>query len=101
MFSKRCINCNYDESPTSYTLFHRIRFPLTKAFYLVYLTQAKSQQNLTMDELSEIVELRRETCWSFKQKIIKAEESLSKAEKTFAQNDIAGWGKLILIYTDK
>jgi hypothetical protein len=33
---KRCRKCNYDESCTANTLFHRLRFPLTKAFVIFY-----------------------------------------------------------------
>jgi len=66
--SRRCSRCGYDESITSNTVFHRIKFPIEKAFYILYV--ANSHQNdYTLDELSEMLELRRNTVWSFKKKI--------------------------------
>jgi hypothetical protein len=79
--SRRCTKCNYVESPTNDTLFHRLRFPITKAFYMVYLVSVRDK-NVTADELSEILDLRRETCWSFKRKILNAKKTIKKTEKT-------------------
>ncbi len=67
-FSRRCTKCGYDESVTSNTVFHRLKFPIEKAFYILYVT-LNNQQTYTLDELSEILELRRNTIWSFKKKI--------------------------------
>ncbi len=67
-FSRRCSTCGYDESVTSNTIFHRLRFPIEKAFYILYVTNNR-QIDYTLDELSEILELRRNTVWSFKKKI--------------------------------
>lgn len=33
---RRCLSCGYEESVTANTVFHNIKFPLHKAFYLVY-----------------------------------------------------------------
>lgn len=65
--SKRCSKCGYQESPTTNTLFHGIRFPLEKAFYLLYETLNKNQHTLT--ELSEILHLRMNTISDFKKRI--------------------------------
>ncbi len=69
-FSRRCSTCGYDESVTSNTIFHRLRFPVEKAFYILYVTNNR-QINYTLDELSEILDLRRNTIWNFKRKIEK------------------------------
>jgi hypothetical protein len=92
-FARRCTKCNYDESATNDTLFHRLRFPITKAFYMVYLVSIKDK-DITSDELSEILSLRRETCWSFKKKITQAKKNIKKAGKAEAAD---GWGALALI----
>ncbi len=68
MFSRRCTKCGYDESITSHTVFHRIKFPLQKAFYVLYVSNSPQNQ-FTLDELSEMLDLRRNTIWSFKKKI--------------------------------
>ncbi len=67
-YSRRCSKCGYDESVTSNTVFHKIKFPLEKAFYILYLTNNK-QNKYTLDELSKMLDLRRNTIWSFKKKI--------------------------------
>jgi hypothetical protein len=89
----RCKNCNYKESATSDTLFHKLKFPITKAFYLVYLVTVKDK-NLTLEELSVVLDLRRETCWSFRKKILLAKEENDK--KGLGEND-NGWASLALI----
>lgn len=80
----RCKGCNYDESPTTDTLFHGLKFPITKAFYLIHLIT--SRKKITLNQLSEIVSLRKETCWSFRKKILQAMEN--KDEK--------GWDSFIM-----
>ncbi|MCG8389983.1 MAG: receptor [Cytophagales bacterium] len=67
-FSRRCTKCGYDESITSHTVFHRIKFPLPKAFYILYVTTNRHKE-FTLDELSALLDLRRNTIWSFKKKI--------------------------------
>jgi hypothetical protein len=92
-FGRRCTKCNYDESPTTDTLFHRLRFPITKAFYMVYLVTMKDK-SVTVDELSEILSLRRETCWSFRKKILESRKN-SKSFRKSTNED--GWAALAMI----
>ncbi|MFD2034780.1 7TM-DISM domain-containing protein [Belliella marina] len=89
-YGKRCKNCNYTESATVDTLFHNIKFPMEKAFYILYLSNRKDV-NLSLNELSEILELRRETCWAFKNKILQA------MEKVDHNKDLSGWETLALV----
>ncbi|HSI74759.1 MAG TPA: 7TM diverse intracellular signaling domain-containing protein [Lunatimonas sp.] len=91
--SRRCKNCNYLESPTVDTLFHKLKFPIEKAFYILYLSNRKDI-DLTLNELSEILELRRETCWAFKNKI-------SQAMETVGHNkELNGWETLALVHLE-
>ena len=69
-FARRCTKCGYNESITSNTIFHRIKFPIEKAFFILYATKDPRQQ-LTLDQLSELLDLRRATVWGFKKKIEK------------------------------
>jgi hypothetical protein len=89
-FSRRCKNCNYLESPTVDTLFNKLKFPIEKAFYILYLSNRKDV-DLTLNELSEILELRRETCWAFKNKIAQA------MKKVGHNKDLSGWESLALV----
>lgn len=68
-FSRRCTRCGYNESITANTLFHGVKFPITKAFYLTYLT-VTGKNGLTLESLSEKLELRLNTVWAFKQKAL-------------------------------
>lgn len=92
-YSRRCKNCNYLESPTVDTLFHKLKFPIEKAFYILYLSNRKDI-DLTLNELSEILELRRETCWAFKQKITYAMETVGH------NMELNGWETLALVHLD-
>jgi hypothetical protein len=69
-FDRRCTRCGYTESPTAYTIFHGIKFPLEKAFYILHLVITE-RDDLTIDEISQVLSLRRNTCWSFKDKVNK------------------------------
>lgn len=69
-FDRRCTRCGYDESPTAYTIFHGVKFPLEKAFYILHLVITE-RDDLTIDEISRLLEMRRNTCWAFKDKINK------------------------------
>ncbi|PRY85773.1 7TM protein involved in diverse intracellular signaling [Mongoliibacter ruber] len=89
-FGRRCRNCNYNESATSNTLFHKIKFPIEKAFYMLYLSNRKDV-SLTLNELSEIIELRRETCWAFKNKIEASKEKID------FNGELNGWETLALV----
>ncbi|MGY6543286.1 MAG: 7TM-DISM domain-containing protein, partial [Cyclobacteriaceae bacterium] len=92
-YGRRCKNCNYYESPTVDTLFHKIKFPIEKAFYILYLSNRKDV-DMTLNELSDILELRRETCWAFKNKIALA------MEKVQHNKELSGWETLALVHLE-
>ena len=66
-YSRRCSRCNYIETITAGTIFANVKFPLHKAFYIVFLTT--SGKYMSVDEISAMIDLRRQTCWSFRKKI--------------------------------
>lgn len=80
-FSRRCAKCKYLESAPHGTVFSQLKFSILKAFYILFLVS--SRKDITADELFEKVELRRETCWSFKKKILEKipEERKYKKQK--------------------
>lgn len=73
-FDRQCTVCRYCESPTAGTLFHRLRFPIIKAFWIIYYLST-SKKGMASTELSRKLELRQKTCWLFKQKVMKAMQS--------------------------
>jgi len=72
--SRQCTSCRYDESPTANTLFHKIKFDLLKAFYIVYFVST-NKKGVISTELARKLSLRQKTCWAFKRKVIKAMKS--------------------------
>lgn len=71
---RQCSKCNYLESPTSGTLFHKVKFPILKAFYIVYYVST-SKKGIASTELSRKLGLRQKTCWLFKQKVMRGMKS--------------------------
>ncbi|HEY8782525.1 MAG TPA: IS1595 family transposase [Mucilaginibacter sp.] len=72
--SRQCIHCKYAESATARTLFHKVKFPLRKAFYIAFMV-VTNKKGVSSYELSRKLGLRQKTCWSFKQKVIEAMKS--------------------------
>ena len=68
---RQCTKCNYCESPTAGTLFHKVKFPLVKAFYITYFVST-NKKGIASTELSRKLNLRQKTCWLFKRKVMKA-----------------------------
>ena len=73
----QCTKCKYQDTPTSGTLFHKVKFPLLKAFYIVFY-MGTSKKGIASTELSRKLGLRQKTCWLFQQKVMKAMASSGK-----------------------
>lgn len=73
-FSRRCLKCKYDESPTVGTMFDKCKFSLLTAFHIAFKISSKKKGMSTL-ELSHEFELRQPTCWEFKWKIQQAMQS--------------------------
>ncbi len=67
LYGKRCTRCGYNESPTTNTLFHAIKFPIEKAFYILYVTL--NNNGHTLSELSQVLRIRPNTIMDFKRRI--------------------------------
>jgi hypothetical protein len=87
-YSRRCSRCNYIETITAGTVFSRLKFSITKAFYILFLVSGG--KDITVDELSAILSLRRDTCWNFKKKVTDVINSRNGAKK-----NKDGWSHLI------
>lgn len=71
---RQCTSCHRIVSPTSGTLFHKLKFSILKAFYIVYYIST-NKKGISSTELSRKLGLRQKTCWSFKQKVMRAMKS--------------------------
>lgn len=81
-YDRQCTKCRHICSPTSGTLFHQVKFPLLKAFYIIYYVST-NKKGISSTELSRKLELRQKTCWLFKRKVM-------EAMKTSGKNKISG-----------
>ncbi len=87
-YSRKCTKCNYGESPTYSTIFQNQKFSILKGFQILFLVF--SNKEITQKTLSEMVDLREKTCWSFKHKII--EKMGNYNDKVLAKS---GWVAIV------
>jgi tRNA(Ile2) C34 agmatinyltransferase TiaS len=82
-FSRRCTRCKTKESATNGTIFHGVKFPISKAFYIAYHV-CKCKDDISSYEFARRLSLRQMTCWNFKTKIAHAlndMDALSEKER--------------------
>jgi two-component system, sensor histidine kinase LadS len=89
--SRRCTKCGYDESVTAYTLLQNTRLPINKTFYMIFLVYS-SKGNISSHKLSEILQIRQNTCWLYSSKIKKA----MKEKKKSGAEQKDGWHSILL-----
>ncbi|CAA9297895.1 MAG: hypothetical protein AVDCRST_MAG56-5278 [uncultured Cytophagales bacterium] len=97
--SRRCTSCGYDESVTAYTLFYRLKFPIVKAFYIVFLTI--SRKNVSLEELSQVLDLRKMTCSAFKQKVLRAMEEKARTKNGRGKKEASDWSSYLLVTVEE
>jgi len=72
--SRQCTSCGYQGTPTSGTMFHKVKFPLLKAFYILYF-MSTNKKGISSTELSRKLNLRQKTCWLFRKKVVQSMKS--------------------------
>ncbi|WP_316796734.1 7TM diverse intracellular signaling domain-containing protein [Pedobacter agri] len=92
LHSRRCSKCGYEESVTTYTIFHNTRIPINKAFYMIFLIYS-SKGKISSHKLSELLSIRQSTCWTFGTRIKKVMEDRKKTLKKTNKN---GWSQLVI-----
>jgi hypothetical protein len=91
-YSRRCSKCGYEESVTTYTVFHNTRIPINKAFYMIFLIYS-TKGKISSHKLAEILNIRQSTCWTYGSKIkLIMEERKTMLKKTNKN----GWSQLVL-----
>ncbi len=70
-YYRRCQKCKYDESCTAHTLFHKLKFPVTRAFMIVHQISTM-KKGLSTCEISRQFHIHQETAWFFKRKVQEA-----------------------------
>lgn len=92
-FSRRCTRCGYNESITSYTIFHSIKFPIEKAFYVAFLGVSGSR-DFTLEALARQLDMRVNTLWAFKQKVA---ERITLLQAVGHHPHASRWEEIILV----
>lgn len=73
-YSRRCRGCGYDESTTTGTLFHKLKFGIDNAFGMLYEIST-SRKGANSVWLAERFGVQQNTAWLFRQKVQKAMKS--------------------------
>jgi len=73
-FDRQCTKCRYSESPTAGTLFHKVKFSILKAFWIIYY-MSTGKKGISSTELSRKLQLRQKTAWLFQRKVKEAMKS--------------------------
>lgn len=66
--SRRCTRCKTEESASAHTIFHNIKFPINKAFFIAYnvcVLNNGASSYCYSDQLG----LNQMTCWKFRKRI--------------------------------
>ena len=92
-FARRCTRCGYNESITAYTIFHSIKFPVEKAFYIAYVA-VTDKKDYTLEALSRELDLRMNTVWGFKRKV---STRIGQLEKHGRRPTASRWQEVIAL----
>ena len=78
--SRRCTRCKTEESAAAHTIFHNVKFPINKAFYIAY-NVCVLQNDISTYCLADELGLNQMTCWKFRKRILDCMENQSTEEK--------------------
>ena len=68
---RRCCSCKKPESATAKTLFHKLKFPIHKAFMMLYLIST-NKRGISAAELHRKIGVNKRTALLFKRKVMEA-----------------------------
>jgi putative intracellular protease/amidase len=78
--SRRCTRCKKEESAAAHTIFHNIKFPINKAFYIAYNVCVLGN-DFSSYNYADQLELNQMTCWKFRKRIQDCIIGLGKDKK--------------------
>lgn len=73
-FTKVCKSCRHVESATASTLFHKVKFDLRKAFFILF-EMSTSSKGTSSCNIAKRYEINQKTAWLFMSKVRKAMKS--------------------------
>ena len=74
--SRRCTRCKKEESAAANTIFHNVKFPINKAFFIAYNVCVLGK-DISSYNYSDQLGLNQMTCWKFRKRI---QNCISKLE---------------------
>lgn len=83
--SRRCTRCKSEESAAAHTLFHNVKFPINKAFFIAYNVCVLGN-DFSSYNFSDQLELNQMTCWKFRKRIHNCMMTINKDDKMMIQN---------------
>ncbi|MFN3402561.1 MAG: 7TM diverse intracellular signaling domain-containing protein [Cytophagaceae bacterium] len=91
-FTRKCSRCGYVESATAYTIFHGIKFPINKAFYITYLVHRKGNM-ISSEEIAQLLNIGKNTSSKFKKKV---QEEIEEYKKKYKNKVLDSWEEIII-----
>lgn|GEM_PF-320989 len=82
--SRRCTRCKKEESAAAHTIFHNIKFPINKAFFIAYNVCVLGK-DISSYNYSDQLGLNQMTCWKFRKRIQNCVAKLDGTEKSKIQ----------------
>jgi hypothetical protein len=83
-YNRRCSRCGYDESPTSHTLFQKIKFGIENGFEMAYEI-ATSKKGASSIWLAERLGVKQHTAWLFRRKV---QEAMKSSERFPLEDEV-------------
>jgi len=82
--SRRCTRCKKEESAAANTIFHNIKFPINKAFYIAYNVCVLGN-DISSYNYADQLGLNQMTCWKFRKRITNCLSKLENSSKSKIQ----------------
>ena len=82
--ARRCTRCKKEESAAANTIFHNIKFPINKAFFIAYNVCVLGS-DFSSYNYSDQLGLNQMTCWKFRKRIQNCISKLEGHEKSKIQ----------------
>lgn len=82
--SRRCTRCKKEESAAAHTIFHNIKFPISKAFFIAYNVCVLGNE-FSSYNFSDQLGLNQMTCWKFRKRIHTCMLNANNPEKSKIQ----------------
>ena len=81
--ARRCTRCKKEESATANTIFHNVKFPVSKAFFIAYNVCVLGNE-FSSYNYANMLGLNQMTCWKFRKRILNCISNVAKGKQKVA-----------------